>query len=119
MTKHLLALSACVTLLAGSDLAAAAPFDLQGHRGSRALAPENTLPGFAMGLGIGVTTLEMDVAITKDDVVVVSHDPALNPDITRGPDGQWLAQRGPLIRDLTYAELQRYDVGRINPESET
>ena len=107
----------CACLLAGREPAAAAPFDLQGHRGSRGLAPENTLPAFAKGLALGVTTLEMDAAITKDGVVVVSHDPALDPNITRGPDGQWLAQRGPLIRDLTYAELRRYDVGRIKPQA--
>ncbi len=89
--------------------------DLQGHRGARGLAPENTLPAFAKALGIGVTTLEMDCAVTKDGVVVVSHDPALNPDITRGPDGKWLEKTGPAIRGLTYAELQRYDVGRLNP----
>jgi glycerophosphoryl diester phosphodiesterase len=92
-------------------------FDLQGHRGGRGLRPENTLPSFANGLSIGVTTLEMDAAITKDDVVVVSHDPALNPSFTRGPDGAWLTARGPLIRDLTYAELQRYDVGRLKPDA--
>ena len=92
-------------------------FDLQGHRGARGLAPENTLAAFARGLAIGVTTLEMDAAITKDDVVVVSHDPAFTPAITRGPDGQFLEARGPLIRSLTYAETQRYDVGRINPAS--
>ena len=90
-------------------------FDLQGHRGSRGLAPENTLPAFARGLLIGVATLEMDAAITRDDVVVISHDPALNPNIARGPDGAWLAKRGPLIKDLTFAELQRYDVGRLKP----
>ena len=65
----------------------------------------------------GVTTLEMDCAITKDGVVVVSHDPALNPDITRGPDGRWLHKTGPAIWSLTYAELQRYDVGRLNPSN--
>jgi len=93
-------------------------FDLQGHRGARGLVPENTLPAFAKALAIGVTTLEMDAAITKDDVVVISHDPALTPAITRGPDGAWIAgPRGPLIRDTTYAELQRYDVGRIDPGS--
>src|SRR5947207_1788506 len=94
-----------------------AAFDLQGHRGARGLAPENTLVAFAKGLAIGVTTLEMDAAITKDDVVVVSHDPAFTPAITRGPDGRFLDARGPLIRSLTYAETQRYDVGRINPAS--
>ncbi|HET9403200.1 MAG TPA: glycerophosphodiester phosphodiesterase [Burkholderiales bacterium] len=91
--------------------------DLQGHRGARGLAPENTLPAFARALSIGVTTLELDCAITKDGVVVVSHDSTLNPDITRGPDGQWLQGVGPPIRNFTYDELQRYDVGRIKPGS--
>jgi len=91
--------------------------DIQGHRGARGLAPENTLAGFARALSIGVTTLEMDCAITRDRVVVVSHDPYLNPELARGPDGKWLAGRGPLIRDLTYQELLRYDVGRIDPAS--
>ena len=89
--------------------------DIQGHRGARGLAPENTLPAFSRALSLGVTTLEMDSAVTKDGVVVVSHDPALNPDITRGPDGKWLDQTGPAIWSLTYTELQRYDVGRLNP----
>lgn len=91
--------------------------DIQGHRGARALAPENTLAAFARALSIGVTTLEMDCAVTKDGVVVVSHDPVLNPDLVRGPEGNWLTKPGPRIRDLTYAELQGYDVGRINPAS--
>jgi glycerophosphoryl diester phosphodiesterase len=91
--------------------------DIHGHRGARGLAPENTLPAFARALGIGVTTLELDCAITKDGVVVVSHDPVLNPDITRGPDGKWLQKTGPAIWSLTYAELERYDVGRLNPAS--
>jgi glycerophosphoryl diester phosphodiesterase len=91
--------------------------DIQGHRGARGLMPENTLPAFAGALAIGVTTLELDCAITKNGVVVVSHDSVLNPDITRGRDGEWLAQDGPPIRELTYDELQRYDVGRIKPGS--
>ena len=90
-------------------------FDLQGHRGARGLAPENTLAGFARALEIGVTTLETDLAVTKDGVIVLSHDPVLNPDIVRGPDGQWLAAPGPAINSLTLAELKRYDVGRIKP----
>ena len=60
-------------------------------------------------------TIECDMAITKDDVVVIHHDLRLNPDITRGPDGQWLDKPGPTIRDLTFDELQKYDVGRIKP----
>jgi glycerophosphoryl diester phosphodiesterase len=89
--------------------------DIQGHRGARGLLPENTLPAFARALEIGVTTLELDCAITRDGVVVVSHDPVLNPDIARGADGQWLRERGPAIGNLTFTELQRYDVGRLNP----
>jgi len=107
-------------LLAGALALAAAPsraFDLQGHRGARGLAPENTLPAFARALSLGVTTLELDVGLTRDGVLVVSHDPALNPDITRGPEGAFLAGRGPLIWQSTVQELQRYDVGRLNPAS--
>ncbi len=91
----------------------AAALELQGHRGARGLAPENTLPAFAVALSIGVTTLELDVGVTRDGVLVISHDPMLNPDIVRGPDGNWLEKRGPAIHALTYAELQRYDVGRL------
>jgi glycerophosphoryl diester phosphodiesterase len=91
--------------------------ELHGHRGARGLFPENTLVGFAGALAIGVDTLELDVAMTSDDVVVVSHDPALNPNITRTLDGAWLARHGPPIRSLRVAELARYDVGRIRPGS--
>jgi glycerophosphoryl diester phosphodiesterase len=93
------------------------PLDLQGHRGARGLLPENTLPAFARALEIGVTTLELDCGVTKDSVVVISHDPALNPDITREPEGRWLEARGPAIWDLTWDELRRYDVGRLKPGS--
>ena len=92
-----------------------AAFDLQGHRGARGLLPENTLPGFALALGIGVTTLELDIAITKDRELFISHDPYLNPDITRGPDGKFLESRGPVILSLTAQQMQGYDVGRIKP----
>jgi glycerophosphoryl diester phosphodiesterase len=108
------ALAAALALMT----AHAAAFDLQGHRGARGLAPENTLPAFARALTIGVTTLEMDAGLTEDDVVVIAHDRRLNPDIVRGPDGRWLAGRTPAIRELTYRELQRYDVGRIKPGSD-
>ena len=94
---------------------AAGAFDLQGHRGARGLAPENTLPAFATALSIGVTTLELDLAMTSDGILVVSHDSRLNPDHTRGPDGTFLAGEGPAIRSLTLAQLQRYDVGRLKP----
>src|SRR2546426_4456014 len=97
---------------------AAYAVDLQGHRGARGHAPENTLPGFERAIAIGVTTLELDVGVTRDGVVVIHHDRGLNPDTTRGPDGQWISLPGPLIKDVTYEQLQRYDVGRIKPGSE-
>jgi glycerophosphoryl diester phosphodiesterase len=91
--------------------------DLQGHRGARGLFPENTLAGFSAALAIGVDSFELAVAVTADGVPVVSHDPALNPDLVRGPDGAWLTVRGPLIRTLRLSELAAYDVGRIRPGS--
>jgi len=99
------------------NAAIAHALDIQGHRGARGLAPENTLPAFARALAIGVTTLELDCAITRDGVVVVSHDPEFNPDIARGPDGKWLQKTGPAIWSLDFQDTQRYDVGRINPAS--
>jgi glycerophosphoryl diester phosphodiesterase len=101
----------------GYGAAVGAAFDLQGHRGARGLLPENTLPAFARALSLGVSTLELDLGLTKDGVLVVGHDPHLNGDVARGPDGQWLAGKGPAIFSLTFAELQRYDVGRLRPGS--
>ena len=118
--RRALGLGLC--LLAASPVAAQAPaFDLQGHRGTRGLAPENTLAAFARALSIGVTTLETDLAITKDGIVVLSHDPYLNPDIARGLDGRYVQpdgrNRGRRISTLTLAELKTYDIGRLNPAS--
>jgi glycerophosphoryl diester phosphodiesterase len=95
----------------------ASTIDLQAHRGGRGLMPENTLPAFENALRLGVTTLELDTGITRDGVVVIGHDPVLNPDIVRGPDGRWLENRGPAIHSLTYAQLLQYDIGRLNPAS--
>jgi glycerophosphoryl diester phosphodiesterase len=91
-------------------------FDLQGHRGARGLLPENTLPAYQAAWRIGVSTLELDVGISSDGVVVVSHDRALNPEITRDAQGQWIA--APLlVNALPLKTLQSFDVGRINPAS--
>jgi glycerophosphoryl diester phosphodiesterase len=89
--------------------------DLQAHRGGRALAPENTLNAFSQAIVLGVTTLELDVGLTADDVVVISHDTVLNPDHTRDAKGSFLSAKGPSIRALPLSQLQSYDVGRINP----
>ena len=90
-------------------------FDLQGHRGARGLWPENTLAGFARARALGISTLELDCAVTRDGVVVVSHDPQPNPDHTRDAQGRFLEVPGPPICTLSYAQLQQYDVGRLQP----
>ena len=95
-----------------------AAFDLQGHRGARGLWPENTLAGFEQALALGVSTLELDCAVTRDGVVVISHDPLLNPDHTRDAQGQFLKTPGPALFSLTYEQLQQYDVGRLRPGSD-
>jgi len=92
-------------------------FDLQGHRGARGLFPENSLPGFEGALALGVTTLEMDLGMTRDGVLVVHHDRRLDPERTRGPDGVWLEEPGPMLVELDFAALQVYDLGRLRPGS--
>jgi glycerophosphoryl diester phosphodiesterase len=114
--KSKTAIAVCVLVFASA--CGTSHFDLQGHRGARALWPENTLTGFARALEIGVTTLELDCGITADGVVVVSHDRLLNPDHTRDADGRFLDATGPSLRTLTYAQLQQYDVGRLRPGSD-
>ncbi|MGJ3264133.1 MAG: glycerophosphodiester phosphodiesterase [Salinarimonas sp.] len=87
-------------------------FDLQGHRGARGLAPENTLPAVDQALAIGVDTLELDLVVTADDVLVVHHDLSLSPDIARGPDGAWVTDEVPL-RILDLEAVKTFDVGRL------
>jgi glycerophosphoryl diester phosphodiesterase len=92
-------------------------FHVQGHRGARALFPENTVAGFSAAMALGVRGFELDVGVSADGVVVLSHDLALNPDITRRPNGTWLTAPTPLLHALSFAELAEFDVGRIRPGS--
>lgn len=101
-----------VLLLTGLAASAQA-FDLQGHRGARGLAPENTLAAFERALEIGVSTLETDLHLSADGVLVLHHDPALNPDLTRDAQGRWLDAPTPRLKSLTLAQLRHYDVGRL------
>lgn len=95
--------------LAGS-LMAASPILVHGHRGARAMRPENTIPAFEYAIEQGVDVLELDVAVTKDEVLVVSHDPRLNPAICTSPGGS------NVIHELTLAELRKWDCGTLrNP----
>lgn len=91
--------------------------ELVAHRGGRGLLPENTLAAFRGAIALGVDAIELDVAVTKDGVAVVSHDPCLSPDITRGPDGAWLTPPTGALRALELVELANFDVGRIRPAS--
>ena len=90
-------------------------FDLQGHRGARGLAPENTIPAFRRALELGVTTLEMDVGISGDGQVVVSHEPWMSHEICACPSGEPVPEpraREHTLYRMPYAEIEQYDCGR-------
>ncbi len=94
----------------------AAAFDLQAHRGGRALWPENTLPAFERALDLGVDTLELDTGVTKDGVLIIAHDRHVDANLARRK-GQWVEGPQPTWHSLTLAEVQAIDVGRIRPDS--
>lgn len=106
---------ASVLLAALLAAGSAAGFDLQGHRGARGHAPENTLAAFRAALAQGVHTLELDVHVTRDGHVVITHDPRLNAAFTRDAQGRWIDEPGPAVIQSTLAELQRLDLGRPRP----
>lgn len=109
-------LSVCVLPLMTTY--AVASVQSYGHRGARGLSPENTIPAYHTAMAIGVDFIDMDIGLTKDGVVVVTHNEALNPDITKQANGQWVSNNHTYIKDLTFAQLQRYDVGQIKPGTE-
>ncbi len=85
-----------------------------GHRGARARMPENTLPAFEYAIQQGVDALEMDMAVTKDNVIVISHDPILETPVCTGP------RNGVVIHTLTLAEVRQWDCGAVqNPKFTT
>lgn len=89
-------------------------FDIQGHRGARGMKPENTIPAFLYALDSGVTTLELDLAITKDKQVIVSHEPWMSASICLNPEGQPVntkEERKFNIYKMTYAEVVQWDCG--------
>lgn len=93
--------------------------DVQGHRGCRGLMPENTIPAMLKALELGVTTLELDVVITKDQQVVLSHEPFFNHEIATEPNGELVteaAEKSLNIFQMNMEEVSRYDVGmRVHP----
>lgn len=107
-------------LMAGSAHAQYIPkFDLQGHRGERGLMPENTIPAFLEALNYGVTTVELDVVITSDGEVLVSHEPYMSHEICLKPNGEPVTKDEELkynIYKMSYAETQKFDCGlKLHP----
>src|SRR3984885_761445 len=93
-----------------SDKTSARRILVHGHRGARALRPENTLPAFEYAIAAGVDVLELDMAVTKDNILVVSHDPYLEPPVCGGP------QSKAMIHALTLAQVREWDCGKVqNP----
>ena len=89
-------------------------FDIQGHRGARGLKPENTIPAFITALDSGVTTLEMDVVITKDKEVIVSHEPWMSSAICADPLGKVISEKEEKkhnIYKMTYEQVKSFDCG--------
>lgn len=89
-------------------------FDLQGHRGARGIRPENTIPAFLVALDSGVTTVELDLAITKDKEIVVSHEPWMSASICLQPDGSEIRESEEKtfnLYEMSYDEIKRFDCG--------
>ncbi|HTD92451.1 MAG TPA: glycerophosphodiester phosphodiesterase family protein [Chitinophagaceae bacterium] len=89
-------------------------FNKEGHRGTRGLMPENTIPAMYKAIDIGVNTVEVDVVYSKDRKVVISHDLYFNPDITTTPEGKSLDKKEAprtLIYSMDYDSVRKYDVG--------
>lgn len=104
--------SALFLAAAGAHAAGVKAPLVHGHRGTRGLRPENTLPAFNEALRVGADFLELDMDVTKDGVVVVSHEPKVTPERCLAPDGGKLQKAVP-IRALTFAELRKYDCGSL------
>jgi glycerophosphoryl diester phosphodiesterase len=89
-------------------------FNIQGHRGCRGLMPENTIPAMLNAIELGVVTLEMDVVITKDKQVILSHEPFFNHEITTKPDGTYVSEKEEKalnIYAMNYNDVMQYDIG--------
>jgi glycerophosphoryl diester phosphodiesterase len=112
---HLLYIASALSLLAsacGTDHMA--PPDVHGHRGCRALMPENTVAGFLKAAELGCTWMEMDVVLTSDGQVLVSHEPWMDHRICRTPQGDSITpeqERSFNIFRMTTAEAQAFDCG--------
>ena len=110
-------LIACILLVVLSCNKQPLPIDVQGHRGCRGLMPENTIPAFLKAVDLGVTTLELDVVISGDGNVVVSHEAILNPEICTSPTGTAIGKNEVFnLYTMPYQEIAKCDCGSLgNP----
>jgi len=122
--RFLIAGATAAVLVSGlnmSDVSAKATvsgFDLQAHRGGRDARPENTLAAFAYAMNLGVSTLEMDLQITKDGYLVISHNPKLETHLAKDIHGNYVKQgQQPDMRSMSLAEIKSYDMGTMNPDA--
>ena len=104
----------CMIFISG--IVQAQHIDIYAHRGFRALSPENTIKAYSAALKIGVDVVDMDVNLTTDGVLVVTHDLTLNPDITQDSSGHWITNTIP-VKQLTFKELESYQVGEVQSGS--
>lgn len=111
MKRNIQLLLIAITLGIASCQKTTETFDRQAHRGGRALMPENTISAMKHALDMNATTLEMDVHITADSQVILSHDPYLSPTITTYADGTPLTDKRYIIYQMTYDSIQQFDVG--------
>lgn len=90
--------------------------DIQGHRGARGLLPENSIRGFVKAIDLGVNTLELDLCITKDKLVVVSHEPFISSEICLDSDRNMISEEQSKqlnIYQMDYVEVRSYDCGSL------
>ena len=121
---RLLLLFFCIATTSCSIIPADNPkevdFELHGHRGARGLAPENTIPAFRKAVLFNVHSLELDIVVSKDSQIVISHEPSFNPVFTTLPNGLPLstsAAKAYNFYKMNYDEIRRFDVGlRIHPD---
>ncbi|MGC3945151.1 MAG: glycerophosphodiester phosphodiesterase family protein [Chryseolinea sp.] len=109
---HLFALLVCSSLAASAQYIP--KFDIQGHRGARGLMPENSIPAFVTALDSGVTTIELDVVVTRDKQLVLSHEPWMAASICYDSAGSMIAEKDEKkynIYQMTYAQVRKFDCG--------
>lgn len=112
--KRVLFIIIAMALACNTSIMRVKNLDIEGHRGCRGLMPENTIPAMIKAIDIGVTTLEMDVSISRDKQVFISHEPFFNHEISTKPDGTLVTEaeeKNLNMYQLDYEEISKWDVG--------